>query len=80
MARTTEGPESELSFAFRADGALVAHHTGVAPELEGRGIAAALVNHAVAYAREHGLKIEPRCSYVAAAFRRHPAWSDVLAR
>lgn len=80
VARTSEGPESEMTFMIRKDGALVIDHTGVPPALEGRGIAAALVNHAVAFAREQGLRLEPQCSYVAAAFRRHPEWNDVLAR
>ena len=80
VGRTGEGPESEMTFSFRKDGALIIDHTGVPPALEGRGIAAALMSHALGYAREHGLKIEPRCSYVVAAFQRHPEWSDVLAR
>lgn len=79
VARTAEGPESELTFHTRGDGALVADHTGVPPELGGRGIAAALVERAVTYTRVHGLKIEPRCSYVVAAFKRHPEYRDVLA-
>ena len=33
----------------------------------------------VADARAEGFKIIPRCSYVMAQARRHPAWSDVLA-
>ncbi|MDX2235036.1 MAG: GNAT family N-acetyltransferase [Hyphomonadaceae bacterium] len=80
VARTALGPDSEMTFHMRPDGALVIDHTGVPPALEGHGIAAALVNHAIAYAREQGLKIEPRCSYVVAAFKRHPEWADVLAR
>jgi uncharacterized protein len=80
VARTAAGPESEMTFHMRPDGALVIDHTGVPPELEGHGIAGALMNHAIAYVREQGLKIEPRCSYVVAAFRRHPEWGDVLAR
>lgn len=80
VARTAAGPESEMTFRFRKDGALIIDHTGVPGELEGRGIAAALVNHAIAFAREQGLKIDPQCSYVVAAFRRHPEWADVLAR
>lgn len=80
VARTSEGPASEMTFRFRADGALIIDHTGVPDELEGRGIAGALMSHAIDYARAQGLKIEPRCSYVVAAFRRHPDWSDVLAR
>lgn len=80
VARTKEGPESEMTFTFRSDGALVIDHTGVPPELEGRGIAAALMNHAIDFARAQGLRLQPQCSYVATAFARHPEWSDVLAR
>lgn len=80
VARTAAGPESEMTFHMRPDGALVIDHTGVPPALEGQGIAGALLAHAIAYVREQGLKIEPRCSYVVAAFRRHPEWGDVLAR
>lgn len=51
---------------------MVMVHTEVDPDLQGRGIAAALVEAAVAYAREQGLHIRPLCSYVRAWLRRHP--------
>lgn len=54
-------------------------HTGVPPALEGRGIAAQLVQAALAHARAHGLKVRPTCSYVAVYLRRHPEWADVQA-
>jgi predicted GNAT family acetyltransferase len=54
-------------------------HTGVPPALEGRGIAAQLVQAALAHARTHGLKVQPTCSYVAVYLRRHPEWADVQA-
>jgi len=38
-----------------------------------------LVEALIADAREHGWKIVPECSYVAAAFKRHPEWADLLA-
>jgi predicted GNAT family acetyltransferase len=57
---------------------LVLHHTEVAPELEGRGIAAALVKAALAWARSEGLRVRPTCSYVAAYMRRHPETQDLL--
>ena len=79
VARTREGPESEMTFSVREDGVLVIDHTRVPPALEGRGIAGALMERAIDEAREKGLRIEPVCSYVVAAFRRHPDWSDVLA-
>ncbi len=47
-------------------------HTGVDPALQGRGIAAELIGAAFAHAREHGLKIDPVCSYVRTYIRRHP--------
>jgi uncharacterized protein len=79
VARTKEGPESEMTFRVREDGVLRILHTGVPPALEGRGIAGALMERAIDEVREKGLRIEPVCSYVVAAFRRHPDWSDVLA-
>ena len=54
------------------DGVRFMTHTEVAPELEGQGIASELVRAALAYAREHGLKVRPLCSYVQAYMRRHP--------
>lgn len=57
----------------------IADHTLVPLEIGGRGVAARLVEALVADARESGFKIQPMCSYVAVAFKRHPEWEDVLA-
>lgn len=46
-------------------------HTEVPPLLRGRGIAARLVEAALAHARAQGLHIEPACSYVHAYLQRH---------
>jgi predicted GNAT family acetyltransferase len=54
-------------------------HTLVPPEIGGRGVAAGLVERLIADARAEDFKIQPLCSYVAVAFRRHPEWSDLLA-
>ena len=58
---------------------LVLHHTEVPVALEGRGLAAALVAAALAWARQEGLRVRPVCSYVAAYMRRHPETLDLLA-
>ena len=54
-------------------------HTLVPPEIGGRGVAGKLVEALIADAREQGFKIDPQCSYVAAAFKRHPDWADLRA-
>ena len=58
---------------------LVLHHTEVPEALAGQGVAAALVQAALAWARAEGLKVRPTCSYVAAYMRRHPETQDLLA-
>ena len=60
-------------------GVRVAEHTLVPREFGGRGVAARLVDALVADAREQGFKIDPQCSYVAAAFKKHPEWMDLHA-
>ncbi|MGE3302616.1 MAG: GNAT family N-acetyltransferase [Hyphomonadaceae bacterium] len=79
VGRIPGAPDSEMTFVRTGD-VIAIDHTLVPPPLEGRGIAAALVQRAVDDARAGGLKIKPICSYVVAAFRRHAKdWADVLA-
>ena len=59
------------------DGARVAEHTLVPPVIGGRGVAARLVEALVADAQEQGFMVRPVCSYVAAAFDRHPEWASL---
>ena len=58
---------------------LVADHTLVPPEIGGKGVAAKLVEALIADARASGDKIVPQCSYIEAAFRRHPEWAELRA-
>jgi predicted GNAT family acetyltransferase len=71
--------QAKLTWVARGE-ARIANHTWVPPEARGKGIAAALVEALVADAREQGFTIEPQCSYVAAAFRRHPEWAKLRAK
>jgi predicted GNAT family acetyltransferase len=54
-------------------------HTGVPEELEGRGIASQMARFALELAREQGLKVVPRCPFVAAYIKRHPEYQDLVA-
>ena len=57
---------------------LTVYHTEVATKAEGKGYAKKLLDHMVAYARDHQLKVIALCPYVHAQFKRHPeAYSDV---
>lgn len=71
-----EGLRCEIDYHL-SDGRMHITHTGVPWQLEGRGIAASLVKHALSWARAEGLKVNPVCSYVAVYLRRHPEWQDL---
>ncbi|HBK46274.1 MAG TPA: GNAT family N-acetyltransferase [Xanthomonadaceae bacterium] len=73
-----EGHRAELQYRL-GGGRLAIVHTGVPTAIGGRGIAARLVEAAVGFAREQGLRVVPECSYAEAFFRRHPQYGDVLA-
>ena len=73
-----DGRLAECSY-HRQCGTLVLHHTEVPRALQGQGVAAALVQAALDWARAEGLRVRPVCSYVAAYMRRHPETLDLVA-
>ncbi len=75
---TLEGQQARLDYR-RLPGTLAITHTGVPEAIGGRGVAAALVEAALAFARAEGLGVVPECSYAAAYLRRHPEHRDLLA-
>lgn len=52
-------------------------HVGVFPELRGQGIAGKITQVSLEYAKEHGLRVVPMCSYAAAYIRRHPEYAEL---
>ena len=70
-----EGEACVADYRLR-DGVMAIVHTEVAPRLNGRGIAGALVQAALDHAQAQGLKVNPLCSYAATYMRRH---TDTLA-
>jgi hypothetical protein len=53
-------------------------HTEVSPALRGHGVADALVQAAMAFARANGDKIIPTCPYVQEWLKRHPEEGDII--
>ena len=80
VSRFEAWPQGRLALcSYRRQGnVLVLHHTEVPAALQGQGVAAALVQAALDWARAQGLPVRPTCSYVAAYMRRHPETQDLL--
>lgn len=72
------GEPAELTFVDSGPGHIIVDHTWVPPDYRGRGIAEKLVVKVVEDARAQDLKITPLCRFVAAEFRRHKDWADLL--
>lgn len=68
-----------LAYYRLADGVLIFTHTEVPSQFRRRGIASRLVQGALEAARARGLKVVPRCSFVASYLTRHPEFADILA-
>ncbi|RYY89958.1 MAG: N-acetyltransferase [Chitinophagaceae bacterium] len=69
---------AEMTYIRHDPKTIIIDHTEVSAELQGQNIGYQLVQAAVEYAREHGLKILPVCSFAAAIFRKKPELRDVL--
>lgn len=74
-------PDSEparLTFREVEPGHVAIDYSFVPPRFRGRGVALKLIRRAVEDARLQGFRITPLCGYVAAEFRHHKDWQDVL--
>ena len=67
-----------LSYEWADDTVFAIMHTVVEPSFQGRGVARALLDAAVAFARENGYKIRPVCPYAEEVLNRDSSFSDVL--
>ena len=62
----------------RRNGTIVFTHTEVPLRLEGQGIGNQLAKTALEYARNEGLRVVPRCRFIAAFIERHPEYQDLV--
>ena len=74
----TDGLLCRCDYRMHGDTMMLVH-TEVPQQLEGRGIASALVKAAFAHAKENGMDVLPVCSYVRAWVQRHPEVAPQLA-
>ena len=71
-----EGHAAHLEYRLRGD-VLTITHTEVPEAIGGRGIAGKLVQAAVEYVRDAGLKVAPVCSYSSEWMDRHPEYASL---
>ena len=73
-----DGDPARLTFVETGPDRIAIDYSFVPPPYRGRGVALKLIKRAVDDARMKGFRITPLCDYVAAEFRHHPEWADVL--
>ena len=77
---TIDGYTGYAAYDLEDPDRIVFTHTVVPTELEGRGVASAIVKHALDHARAKGLKVVPQCAYVASFIKRHPEYEELVAK
>jgi predicted GNAT family acetyltransferase len=74
----TLGSETAFAEYSLLHDAIVLPHTVVPDAFAGRGVASALAKAALGYAREHGLKVKPICTFMAGYITKHPEYHDLV--
>jgi len=72
-----DGEDSSLDYELDGN-VMTITHVKVPEAVGNRGIAAAMTEAALTHAREHGLRVVPRCPYAAAYVARHKQWADIV--
>ena len=74
---TVDGETAVLTYEISGN-TIALTHTRVPKAIERRGIGTGLVEAAIAYAREHHLKIDPQCAFAAKYIAEHPEYQSLL--
>ena len=74
-----DGAVAYLEYAL-AGPVLELIHTEVPTNMSGTGVASTLIQSALEWAREHKVKIDVICPFVAEYMKKHPEYSDLLLR
>ena len=62
----------------RIDDRVVFIHTETDESVKGRGVASTLAAGALDDVRARGLKVTPKCPFIAAYIKRHPSYQDLV--
>jgi predicted GNAT family acetyltransferase len=70
---------AEMTYVRRGPTTIVIDNVEVDESLRGQGVGEQLVQKAVEFARQNGLKIKPVCPYTRKVIERTPEYQDVIA-
>jgi len=77
VARAPSGP-AVLAYRLKGPGLLELYSTHVPEPDRNQGIGSRLVEAALGYAREEGMRVIPTCPYVSQWIREHPENADLV--
>lgn len=69
---------ARMDYVWAGTDRIIIEHTAVSDKLRGKGAGKKMVEAAVDFAREGGIKIVPLCPFAKSVFEKVPAYSDVL--
>jgi predicted GNAT family acetyltransferase len=72
-----DGHTAVLDYLLDGD-AIAFTHTLVPVPVQDRGVGSALARTALDYAEAHGLRVEPRCAFVAAFVEEHERYQHLV--
>lgn len=67
-----------MTYSWANNDRIIIDHTEVNPEFRGRSVGNLMVQAAVEFAREKGIKIIPLCPFAKSVFDKTPEYHDVL--
>ena len=73
-----DGAVAGSAFYHRRQGRIVFLHTEVDPQFEGHGVGSRLAREALDEARAKGLRVVPRCPFIARYIKEHPEYQALV--
>lgn len=72
------GDHVAMAYYTLAPGIITFTHTEVPKELSGQGIGTKLARFALEQVRARGLKVVPKCPFIAGFIRKNPEFADLV--
>ena len=70
--------EAKMTFVFAGEQQIIIDHTEVSPGNNGKGFGKKMVEKAVEFSRERGIKILPLCPFAKHIFDKDNSFNDVI--